>query len=296
MRLIVCKLKPILTTDKMKIPDIVMKSAKPELYERGTSFMWTDKHITRQLLNIHLNPDIDMASRKMESIKATVNWITDTQEDRCMEILDLGCGPGIYTELFAEKGHRVTGVDISGTSIEYAKNQAIHKNLDILYLNANYLDLQLEKNKYDLVTLIYTDLGVLLPSERDRLIHFVYGILKKGGIFVFDVLNQKDFEHKQTPKNWEAANSGFWRDIPYVVLSESFTYPENNVILYQHIVFDESGNLDVYRFWTHFFSHTELKKILIHNNFRKFSFHEDVLSHGDLWNGDNVTFCLATKE
>jgi hypothetical protein len=39
-----------------------------------------------------------------------------------------------------------------------------------------------------------------------------------------------------------------------------------------------------------------LESILMHNKFRKFSFHENVLPTGDLWNGDNITFCIATKE
>ncbi len=37
---------------------------KPELYTQGTSFMWTDEHISKQLLDVHLNVDTDLASRK----------------------------------------------------------------------------------------------------------------------------------------------------------------------------------------------------------------------------------------
>ncbi len=31
----------------MKISDIISQSEKPELYAKGTSFMWTDKHISK---------------------------------------------------------------------------------------------------------------------------------------------------------------------------------------------------------------------------------------------------------
>ena len=58
---------------------------------------------------------------------------------------------------------------------------------------------------------------------------------------------------------------------------------------------DEQENINVYRFWTHFFSNQDLTKILKDSGFNKLTFYEDVLPKGDLWNGDNVTFCIATN-
>lgn len=280
----------------MKIPNILSKIEKPELYEKGTSFMWTDEHISRQLLNIHINSDVDLGSRKMTTIKKTADWILEMKRNRKLEILDLGCGPGLYAEIFAQKGHNVTGVDISQTSIDFAKKEAKQKNLNISYIIANYLELELSEEKYDLVTLIYTDLGALLPSERDKLISFVYRILKKGGMLIFDVLNDKNIENKATPKSWEVSNAGFWKETPYIALTESFLYENEKVILFQNIILDEHGNFEIYRFWTHFFSQLDLEKILTIHKFDEVSFHEDILPQGDLWNGDNVTFCKAIKE
>jgi hypothetical protein len=45
---------------------------------------------------------------------------------------------------------------------------------------------------------------------------------------------------------------------PYIALSESHIYEEEKVILYQHILLDEQENIDIYRFWTHFFSQSGL--------------------------------------
>ncbi len=280
----------------MKIADILSKSDKPELYKKGTSFMWTDKYISKQLLNIHLNPDIDLASRKMSTIQTTANWILETQQsNRKLEILDLGCGPGLYAEIFAQQGHNVTGVDISKTSIDYAKQHAIENNLNISYINANYLDLESENDKYDLVTLIYTDLGVLSPIEREKLLNFIHQVLKKGGTFIFDVLKDNEIEKKVNPKSWEAENSGFWKNKPYVALSESILYNDEKVILYQNIIIDEQDNIETYRFWTHFFSQDDVKVMLTGHMFDEIQFREDVLHQVDIWNCGNVIFCLATK-
>ena len=280
----------------MKITDIISKSEKPEIYEKGSSFMWTDEHISKQLLNVHLNPDIDLGSRKLSTITKTANWILGTQKEMVkLNILDLGCGPGLYSEIFAKKGHNVTGIDISKNSIEYAKKSAFDKKLDITYCNANYLNIDLETDKYDLVILIYTDLGVLIPKERDILLNLIYRVLKKGGTFIFDVLKDNELEKRTSPKSWEAVISGFWKASPYIALSESFLYEQQKVILFQHIIVDSDENIETFRFWTHFFSQNDVKKILEAHKFTDINFREDILPKGDMWNGDNVIFSLSSK-
>jgi 2-polyprenyl-3-methyl-5-hydroxy-6-metoxy-1,4-benzoquinol methylase len=274
--------------------ELLKYSAKPDLYEKGTAVMWTDPYISQQLLQIHLNPDMDLASRKYTTIESTAEWVLSKAAKERMKILDLGCGPGLYSELFAEEGHQVTGVDFSRNSIDYARQEADKKGLDITYLNQNYLELDVPEKHFDLVTLIYTDLGVLLPFERDRLLANITKALKPGGVLIFDVLNDKNLESKVSPKSWEVAKKGFWREGPCLVLSESYFYQDEKVILSQHIVMEEN-NTDVYRFWTHFFSHKDLVEILSPYEFEDIRFYEDVLPEGDMWNGDNVTFCTARK-
>lgn len=280
----------------MKIDKIISLSEKPKLYEKGTSFMWTDEHISKQLLEIHLNPDTDLASRKKSTIKKTVEWILATQLSfEKINILDLGCGPGLYTEIFARNGHKVTGIDISKNSIDYATKSAKEKGLNIDYQMGSYLDIDLGKEKYDLIILIYADLGALLPTEREALLVKIYSALKKGGIFIFDVLKDKGLNEKISPKSWEASKAGFWKNAPYLVLSESFLYNDEKVILFQHSIIDHSEDIKIYRFWTHFFSQQDITDILTQQNFRNIEFREDILPEGDMWNGDNVIFTKCEK-
>jgi ubiquinone/menaquinone biosynthesis C-methylase UbiE len=279
----------------MKLDSILSKAQKPAIYEKGTAVMWTDEYISKQLLAVHLNAEIDLASRKTNTIKQTVEWMLEQARGRELTILDLGCGPGLYAELLAEKGHKVTGVDFSKSSIDYARRQARGKKLDINYIHSNYLDLKMDENAFDLVMLVYTDFGVLLPEEQKKMLQFVYRVLKPGGIFIFDVLNDLNLDQKLTPKNWEIVPDGFWKPEPYLALSESILYEKEKVILYQHLILDEKEELDVYRFWTHFFSHSDLKKILTENGFEKYEFFEDVLLEENLFSGKNVTFTVAGK-
>jgi 2-polyprenyl-3-methyl-5-hydroxy-6-metoxy-1,4-benzoquinol methylase len=281
----------------MKITDIISKSEKPTIYEKGNSFMWTDSYISKQILNIHLNPEIDLGSRKMSTIQKTANWILDSQREKSnLKILDLGCGPGLYSEIFARNGHKVTGIDISKNSIDYAQKSAKEKSLDIEYVNASYLDHDLGQEKYDLIIIVYTDLGVLSPDDRNILLKKIYRALKKEGVFIFDVLNDNKLEHKVTPKNWEVAKNGFWKNCPYIALSESFLYKEQKVILYQHLIIDSEDNIKTYRFWTHFFNKKDLNQILKNHGFADVGHRDDIIPKGDIWNGENVVFTIALKK
>lgn len=279
----------------MKITNIINKTTKPNLYEKGTAFMWTDEYVSKQLLDIHLNPEIDLASRKPETIKKTADWILGNQQEKKLKILDLGCGPGLYTEYYAKKGHNVIGVDISKNSIEYAQDQARLRKLDINYINTNYLDLELEENCFDLVTMIFTDFGVLLPKERETLLNIIFKLLKKGGVFIFDILNDNSIENKITPKEWNVIEKGFWRPIPYLELKESFLYADEKVILYQTTVIEDNNKLEIYRFWMKHFSNYDIERLFEQHNFKELKFNNKILPSGDLWSGDNVTFCVTNK-
>jgi len=59
----------------MDITELTENMGKQELYNKGTEFMWTDKYISKQLLNIHLNSDIDLRSRNKTTIQKIASWI-----------------------------------------------------------------------------------------------------------------------------------------------------------------------------------------------------------------------------
>lgn len=279
----------------MSIKDIIKNTMKPTLYAKGNSFMWTNKHISKQLLDIHLNKEIDLASRKESTIDSTINWILQQVPTTVLNILDLGCGPGLYCEKLQEKGHSVTGVDISSTSIEYAIKAASSNSQKIEYKNSNYLELDLPDKSYDLIIMIYTDFGVLLPDERDTILSKIYSALKPGGVFIFDVINDKDISSKVTPNNWEVTNNGFWSEQPYLLLSNSFIYAEHKVVLYQHNVVFENNDIETYRFWTHHFSKKDIVNIINKFGFSKVKSFTNIIPAVDNWSGDNVTFYTLMK-
>lgn len=278
----------------MNIEKLTKIVRKPEIYTPGTSLMWVDEYISTQLLETHLNQDVELASRKETTISSTVEWILKKVPGDRLNILDLGCGPGLYTEKLAERGHIVTGMDFSSNSIHYAMESAIRNKQNISYKQQNYLELD-EENQYDLILLIFTDFGVLTPGERKILLNNIYRALKHGGTFLFDVLNENSAMKESESRDWELVGKGFWRNHPYLALNESLYYEKQKVTLNQHIIIDEGGGTEVYRFWIHTFTHIDLNEIMSSAGFNSTECYDSVIPDSDMYSSRSVTFCIVTK-
>lgn len=278
----------------MNIKLLKKLAEKPKLYEKGTAVMWTDPHISKQLLKMHIDPDNDVASRSREKIKLVSDFILSETDKQQMKILDLGCGPGLYAEYLTQKGHFVTGVDFSENSIQYAIKHAKENSLIIEYQRSNYLNLDY-KDKFDLVILIYMDFCALIPEERDKVLENVHRALKKDGVFIFDVLNEKNIKDKILKQSWNIQESGFWKDAPYMELSNGYHYTEAKVLANQHIIVAGEDNVETYIFWNHYYTKNDLIPILEAEGFTDIINHESILPEGDCWNGENVTFYVAKK-
>jgi len=278
----------------MNILKLFNITKRPKVYETGSSTMWTDPYIAKQLLKYHLASDNDMASRSNEKIELIVDWIQQMLGKNNIDILDLGCGPGLYAERFAIKGHKVTGIDFSENSIKYAKKSAAENNLDIEYMQMDYRELKIIE-KYDLAVLIYLDFCVLNPDDAKNVLKNIYKSLKPEGMLLLDVINERNIDSKIMPQSWEVAESGFWKETPYIAMSRGYHYPEEKLLLNQHIVIDSEEKVDTYNFWSRYYEKEEMKTLLEMIGYKEIMNHENILPPGDCWNGENVTFYTAKK-
>ncbi len=243
-------------------------SAKPPLFAAGEPKFWTDPHIARQMLAFHLDPNSDLASRRPEIIQRSVEWMVQTlglqTGDR---VLDLGCGPGLYAARLASLGLRVTGVDFSQNSIDFAETYARQHGLAqrIDYRCLDYLQLD-EEAGFEAALLIYGDLCPLAPEKRRRLLTNVRRALVPGGRFVLDVTTPMLRQRAGLKNGWYAAQGGFWKPGPHLVLEQGYAY-EQDVYLDQYIVIEAEGKISVYRNWFQDYTAPRIRAELEENGF-----------------------------
>jgi SAM-dependent methyltransferase len=207
--------------------------SRPEPFSvMTTDVLWTDPHVSEQMLRYHLDPSVDISSRRPETIDATVAWTTEAfslGEGR--SVLDLGCGPGLYTSRWAATGTDVTGVDFSARSIAYARESAERAGLHVRYALADYLTWRPDRT-FDLVTMIMCDFSALSPVQRTGLLESVVTWLAPGGAFLFDVHGLPYLASQQEgTRHGEYPAGGFWSAGPYRATIETLVYPMERVVL-----------------------------------------------------------------
>lgn len=101
-------------------------------------------------------------------------------------VLDLGCGTGTLTEMLAEKGYDMIGVDNSVGMLSIAMEKRERSGKDILYLLQDMREFELYGTVGAVVS-VCDSLNYLLEEEElIRTFRLVNNYLDPGGIFIFD--------------------------------------------------------------------------------------------------------------
>lgn len=106
-------------------------------------------------------------------------------------VLDVACGQGRHSRMLASMGFAVTGIDLSPSSIEYAKaiqEKAADKDNPQFYIHD--MRLPFWGNYFDYIFNFFTSFGYFRTKrEHDAAIRTISRGLKPGGIFAIDYLN-----------------------------------------------------------------------------------------------------------
>ena len=98
-----------------------------------------------------------------------------------LDILDLGCGTGLFGSLLRPFARTLTGVDLSSNMLEKAQQRQVYDHLICSELTEF---LQTQTNNFDLA--VAADVFVYI-GDLSRVFHGVQGALRGGGFFGFSV-------------------------------------------------------------------------------------------------------------
>lgn len=263
---------------------------KPALYEQSEDNIWNNPHTAKSMLKAHLDTTLDSATRTIDIVERTVNWISGQfPANIYLQLLDLGCGPGIYTERFHKKGYKVTGIDFSNNSIRYAQQSARKQQLSIRYQCEDYTQLHIHSD-FHLITLIYCDFGVLPVNVRKKLLSDIYALLYPQGVFIFDVFLPSHYADVPESTNWEIAEHGFWDDSLCLTLHNFSRYDKDHTVLNRYITITEE-QIRQYHVWEHTFTKEELLKDLHEAGFAEITFYKDM--SGSPCEENDQTLCIT---
>lgn len=229
-------------------------NSRPEPFQFYTAAeLWTDDHTSKKMLEFHLDESIDVSSRNKEFIERSVEWIVShfgiTQGTK---IADFGCGPGLYATRFAENSADVTGIDFSERSIDYAQIAAEQKELNINYINQNYLEFETE-HRFDLITMIMCDFCALSPLQRKEMLSKFHRLLNPDGAVLLDVYSLNAFNQREETVIYEKNYlNSFWSKDDYYCFVNTFKYDEEKVILDKYTIIEELDMRTVYNWLQHF--------------------------------------------
>ncbi|MEK7434137.1 MAG: class I SAM-dependent methyltransferase [Cyanobacteriota bacterium] len=128
--------------------------------------------------------------------------------------LEIGCGTGHLIRWINSKGFNSTGVDISSTAIEMAKEQSIGLDLNFFKDDFCYSD-SLKEKKFDLIIDGSCFHCIVEDKDRKLFIEKAHNLLRKDGVFILctncSPINQKAFSEKYKTQKYQ--NNIFY--VPY---------------------------------------------------------------------------------
>lgn len=226
----------------------------------GSRIPWDEPEFSARMLREHLSQHHDRASRRFEIVDRQVAWLHQAAlAGKPGRVLDLGCGPGLYTGRLAQQGHTCVGIDFSPASIEYATSEAERNGLDCRYALADLRDADLGTG-FDLILMWFGEFNTLSPVEADSLLARIRDALAAGGRVVFELHDEHYVKALgELPPHWSAQASGLFADEPYLMLRENQWHPSASATTERYFVFRGDRAPDIYAQSTQAYSDAELE-------------------------------------
>lgn len=217
----------------------------PHPWDPGAELDWSDPELSRRLLAEHLDQSHDGASRRESAVERQVRRLRRLLPAPPADVLDAGCGPGLYAVRLAALGHRVEGIDIGPAVIRHARLLArrlgVQERARFRVGDIRALE---PPPRYDAVLLIYYVLENLPQRAQAAALRRLAACLRPGGRLVLELRLKPD----QLPGRisaWEVTDSSLLAARRQLLLSDSVYDRTRNVFVLREVSVFADGSLAV---------------------------------------------------
>jgi SAM-dependent methyltransferase len=267
----------------MDLLGILHRNPKPEPWAEGEKIPWNEPGFSRRMLGEHLSQEHDWASRRAVTIQKHVDWIhRKVLFGRPSRILDLGCGPGLYTSRLAMLGHACTGIDFSPASIEYARDYSQKGHLRCSYQLEDLRKADFGSG-YDLAMFIYGEFNVFTLQDARRILQKAHQAIQPQGSLLlefhtFEVVRQMGL---QAP-SWYSSDSGLFSDRPHLYLQENFWDEGRSVATMRYFIVDtQTSQVTRYASSMQAYTDKQYRELLEECGFQNIAFYSSLTGETD---------------
>jgi SAM-dependent methyltransferase len=138
--------------------------------------------------------------KRAERATASLIDLISPQPDAA--VLDLGCGPGRFSLPFARRGYQVTGVDLTSSYLQEARERAAAEGLAVQFLAGDMRTFGASA-AFDLVLNI-TTFGYFEDHQENLLVlRNTYDVLKSGGATVIEARGKEHLVRTFQKRDWQ---------------------------------------------------------------------------------------------
>lgn len=180
------------------------------------------------------------------------------------EVLDLACGTGRHSLVFAKLGYQVTGLDYSKSFLRQAETERKRLKSKAVFVRGDMKNLKphFSSNRFDLVVSLYNSFGYFKKRSDDaRMLREVFRVLRPGGSLVINTLNGACVgERLKTPVSMGR------EPLPgvFMIDAASFDKEQKRTLSKWTLVDTRKSSTKIFRgeFQQNVYSHAELRKLL----------------------------------
>ena len=267
----------------MNLIDLLRRASVRAPWTEGSEIPWHAPEFSERMLHEHLSRQHDAASRRLQKVSAHVAWMHRALlGERPSKVLDLCCGPGLYTSRLARLGHECVGVDYAPASIAYAVRLAHEEKLRCIYLQEDVREARFGAG-YGLAMLIFGEFNTFHPSDARQMLRRVHTALQDEGTLLLEPLRLDAMERlANSGSRWHSASEGLFSDRSHLYLEGRFWDEQSRTHTTRYFVVDAaSGQVEAHALTQQAYTQDDLHELLVECGYHQVQFYPSLLGVSD---------------